>query len=572
MKSTLATAVAAFVLTIFVFSPSEVFFGNALEFDAGLFGSILTGVAVAAAVGLILFLLSSILIRVDDDQFAERLPAVFMALAVGALLQGTYLGWNFGALDGQQIDWSQPLAIALAGIAVWFIPFVAPLIFPNLRKPELVRTVSTFVILIQAVLFVVNFATKERYVAHKEYSVDRASMVEFSADQNAVVLVLDAFQCDVFSDVMVQHPSKVASYDGFTYFPNAVASSSQTFPSLPAILTAQLYDNSQPTADYLEAAYTTSSLPSSLREAGIRTELFPAINGTVFFTPDIADNAIPREVSLAANWQVIKYGIKRSAPVWLKRWILESEAKSRRAARAAAFREGRGFVTTHPWDNLAFRERIPSATVVQKPKTFKFIHLEGIHVPLRFDEDMVPVQVMYSRDSLTAQAAGIAGLVSELLERMKSLGVYDDSAIYILGDHGSGRDEGTWVNPSDPSNVAFNQLKARGCPLFLAKPPGASHSGINVSLAPVDLTDVPVSIFDDLGLPLLNTPLRTDGSSPPKPVFSISEDEKRVRVYYSYVWERFNSEYLTPMQGYLIEGDVRDDANWRLGPLLVADP
>lgn len=568
MKSNISLAIAAFALTIFVFSPSEVFFGNTTQMKIGLGELLLTGLGIAAVVGSVVSIAARGLVRNTGGAGEARVAALFMGLALGALLQGTYLGWGFGALDGSRLNWSQPVILMVLGIAIWFVPIVAPQVIADLRTQGLVRAVSFIVIATQAALLAVNFATTDRFPAYKAYSPDRSGLMEFSSQRNIVLMVVDEFQCDVFSDVMARFPETTAVFDGFTHFENAVAPSSQTFPSVPALLTERVYDNSLPTPTFVEETFLSHSLPRALRKGGLRTELFQAINGTVFMSPEVADNAIPREFSVFLTYQVIKFGVVRSSPVWLKRLVFGFEARQQLKAREEDpnarnkvwFAKGR----THPWDMWSFRDRIGEATVADKPATFKFVHLEGTHVPIRFDEALEPVQVDYSRDSVVAQAAGVSLMISEYLETMKDLGIYDNALIFIVGDHGSGRAEDMWLRPDDPSDGAFNQIKARGCPLFLAKPIGASSDGIAVSSAPVALTDIPVSVLDALGLP----PLSDGGASAPRPVFSISESDERIRRYSSYIWERFDALYLPPMQEFIIDGDVRDDAAWREGRVL----
>jgi phosphoglycerol transferase MdoB-like AlkP superfamily enzyme len=224
-----------------------------------------------------------------------------------------------------------------------------------------------------------------------------------------------------------------------------------------------------------------------------------------------------------------------------------------------------------------FRDSLPSAHVANQPATFKFIHLEGTHIPIRLDENLNEINTEYSRESFIRQATGVVRLLAVMVQRLAELGIYDNSVILVVGDHGSGRDPGMWLYPTDKTNKTFNRFKARGCPLFLAKPVGAAADTLQFSSAPVSLTDVPPTILGELGIspaqsePSLNGLPGDVPFSEARSVFSIEEGESRIRGYYGYAWARFEPSYLPPISEFIIDGNVRSDASWQAGRMFVAE-
>lgn len=579
MKRNIFLGCLTVTLAFLVFSPSEIFFRNPSEFGIGIWEFLASAIGLSAAFSAIMFGILSMAVHVFTEEVASRLAAAVTSLGLAAFLQGTYLGWGFGPLDGSAIDWSQPLSLKILGACIWLCPLILPQVVEGLRTQNLIRTVCIALLAIQTGLLGFQLATYDHFQSYKDYSADRTNLMQFSSTQNAIVLVLDEFQCDIFEEVLTREPALSDALAGFTYFPDAVASSSQTFPSVPALLTGQFYDNSQTAEKYIAEAYR-NSLPAQLRQARVRSELYPVIPGTVLTSPRIADNAIVRSYSFAAYARTVYFGMLRAFPVVLKRLTIRLER----------WRDNRSNARTPPqttrtppplaeklWSMGSFRSSLASAQVSDLPATFKFIHLEGTHVPIYLDENLNAIDAVYSRESFIRQATGVVRLLAQMVQRLETLGIYESSVVMIVGDHGSGREPGMWLNPTDKTKTTFNTFKARGCPLFLAKPVGAATGRMQISSAPVSLTDVPPTILSELGISPAKSETRISGLPGPQPfseaksVFSIEDAESRIRGYYGYLWTEFEPSYLPPISEFIIDGNVRQDASWQAGRTFVAE-
>ena len=573
MKTSIFLASFTVMLTFLAFSPSEVYFRNPSEFDIEIWEFLGTAIGLSFAFSIVLFVVLAAAARVCPAGFASRITAVLTSFGLAAFLQGSYLGWGFGPLDGSPIDWSRPMGLKIMGASIWLVPLIMPQVLEFLRAQNLIRTVCMALLAIQTMLLGVHIVSFDHYRSYKDYSADRTDLMQFSSGKNAIVLVLDEFQCDIFQEVLARVPALADALAGFTYFPDAVASSSQTFPSVPALLTGQFYDNSQTSGEYITEAYNQNSLPAQLRQAGIRSELYPVIPGTVLTSPLLADNAIARSYSTQAYTGTVYFGMLRAFPVFLKRQTIRWERwLDERSSERKSLTPSQKY-----WSMELFRDSLPSAHVANQPATFKFIHLEGTHIPIRLDENLNEINTEYSRESFIRQATGVVRLLAVMVQRLAELGIYDNSVILVVGDHGSGRDPGMWLYPTDKTNKTFNRFKARGCPLFLAKPVGAAADTLQFSSAPVSLTDVPPTILGELGIspaqsePSLNGLPGDVPFSEARSVFSIEEGESRIRGYYGYAWARFEPSYLPPISEFIIDGNVRSDASWQAGRMFVAE-
>jgi hypothetical protein len=421
----------------------------------------------------------------------------------------------------------------------------------------------------------------------KAYRAEASGRFEFSSERNVILMILDEFQCDVFPELLQRDASLATTFSGFTFFRNALAPSKQTFPSVPAMLTGIPYDNSVPVPIYLESAFQGPSLFKYLVDSGVRTDVYPLTTDSVFISPNIVSNAVRIAPRVTDFLLLLDAGIFRSIPFVFKQhvfgdglWLTVNITSNLSAKVGLPESRDVAFAST---DIRAFGEGLKHMTVGTSQPVFKFNHLWGMHVPLRYDENLNIARGAYNRENYIRQAIGVLGVMRSLLQKLKDLNIYDRTSIIIAGDHGSGRTPEMWIHPSNPTQAAFNALKARACTLLLVKPFGpdveSSPDRIKVSAAPVTLLDITPTILEELGIDDNARWESVEGTvdignisvemSAGRPLFSISETERRPRRYDSYEWERFNPLFLPPITEYIIDGDVQDDRSWKQGRVFL---
>ena len=86
-----------------------------------------------------------------------------------------------------------------------------------------------------------------------------------------------------------------------------------------------------------------------------------------------------------------------------------------------------------------------SSEVGYRQNAFKFYHIYGTHLPLRMTRDYEYKELERTRDSLKEVAAGVVGLVRIMFDRLKDLGIFHDSLIFVVADHGM------WSSVADAS-------------------------------------------------------------------------------------------------------------------------
>ena len=107
MGLTVILAVGVTIFTVLIFSTSEVYFANAFAFPFVAREFLPIGLLVAA---IITFVGSSVLwviLTQTTASIQKRLVALVVSIGVALFLQGPYIGWNFGPIDGHDIKWEE---------------------------------------------------------------------------------------------------------------------------------------------------------------------------------------------------------------------------------------------------------------------------------------------------------------------------------------------------------------------------------------------------------------------------------------------------------------------------------
>jgi hypothetical protein len=545
----LAFAIAA---TIAIFRPLEVAVLNWDELGVG-FGRLLGLLALPFAA---LWLGVSVIAMASATAISTRAVSLLAAVSIGLWLQGTFFVWDYGVFDGTPIDWSlnagRGVGEALCWLALLAIALVRPGFFA--RRAAWVAAIAVG---LQAVSLAgtLHLAAPlgERELTPDESTADgrseaepiHAAFTRFSQTRNVLVFVLDTFQSDFFSELL-QAPTFAAGVPrGFSYYRNAISPYSGTARSLPSILTSRTPDRHR--GKGWMARQMEGSLPAQLVGRGWQAEL---LSPTPHYLSCNRAQSGYRCTSQVAFLASLESGDGSAAGR-----TQEDREDARTVFRAAVFRltphflkplvyRGGVWRLRDPWGedtvlaaadpriaeetrrDLAILDALTrKAQVDGAAPSFKFIHLFGIHHPssvggdCAWNHEEVPTSVegvfrsAYWRRELAVGASGcIVGRVFDLLRRLDDLGVYDDSLIFIVGDHGRkfspvdpslavpripSAEAAARPNRDDDGGVGGLDQPTKGVPLFLVKEIGA-RGPLRITDAPVSLCDIPKSVFSML--------------------------------------------------------------------------
>lgn len=569
-----ATSVAVLLAVLappLLLLPVEIHSANLYDFQAAL-PDLLPGLAVLFAALLIAGTL--VMITVPERGF-RVLVALLLAIALIVWIQGQFLAWDYGVLDGRKINWrTHPMRDLLDLLLLLLIPLGAVLARRWLLRNAI--TIAGTLILIQVVPAAWSVWKAPPIPDIHRFAFNNAHKFSFSSDRNVIILVLDGFQSDVFQEILEDEPEWSGVFDGFTYFRNAVAGYGKTYPTFALMLTGQWYENDIPIQDFIERSFTRDSITTRLLRNGWRVDLFPHIKRVIHPSTVVASNVVPLiepEVIAEETGKLADLGLFRVTPHRLKRyWINDYQWRlakffvrnSDQVSRSEpSGNEGPLAAQRHPHAAARFVHELEAgARADLSPPAFKLFHLMIPHAPFNLGRSLQLSDLPGGNEGFVRQSYTALEVVKRLLAELEELGIYDDTLLFVVSDHGGGEHrhhvylEGINGIPADGA-VASNDVPIRhvssGLPLVLVKP-FKRRGGLEISDAPVSLADIAHTIADSLGV---------ENSYPGRNLFDVANDEFRPRRYLHYRFKSWSRLYLPEMIEYRVEGFSWLRENWQ---------
>lgn len=417
---------------------------------------------------------------------------VLLGLGVAALLQGNGLNADYGALNGQAIAWGEYTVYGLINTALW-----AGILFICLSLRQWKRFGALCVVL-PCLLAVgeggwIAYRAAQAPTPQTETYLSQEGLYTVGTEENLLVLVLDSVDADQFAQALAEDPDLSRRLEGFTWYRNAMGLSDPTKYGLPALLTGQAYTQPVDYAGFIAAAYADAPLYTMLA-GDVWDARFFTDSRYVSLDAGVADNLAREELAVndpaGLTRDLLRLCAFRYAPHFLKPqlWMYSNVFLPYAQAQGEPVYE-----VTDPAFDARLREEGLEATV---ERAFRLIHLTGMHPPYTMDADC-----QYQAQGVTAQEQmrGCLRLAEDYLEQLRTLGVYDRSAVLILADHGT--------------DTVHR-------PLLLLKRPGDTGE--------MAVNDAPVSYAD---LPATYVALLT-GAQAGTELWSIPQGQARTRLYY----------------------------------------
>lgn len=563
MRERLKLLVAALVLllTVFCFAPLGVLLLNAAE----------VAVSPRSVLELprwLVLCLSGVFIACLLLPSAARRSIACLALGAAALfyLQGNFLVWDYGPLDGTDIDWQ---AHRLAGWLEVLIWLSAPLLVLNYRAVLWRHLVglSLLLVAVQGASLIAHLGSGKTFPRDGPATAQEIErdFFAFSEERNVVVIVPDTFALPVFEETLTIYPELEKQLAGFTSFRNTLGVSPYTLLSIPTIMSSLVYRNSGTIQRFMSAAFGEQSLPFFLSEQGYKIDI--ATMGTYkpslrWLPGDDLTSVLydkPGEVRLRDSVQIWDVTLFRYVPHVLKKriydkhkWWLQSHYLGNASSSPRRSPPGDPLMVATPVQRATaiFLDRLAQSVSRDSPQpTFKFIHLFTSHPPFQIDADgnmllESEYETMPVTERAIAQSAFALKQILGILDVLQQQGVYDQTMVVVAADHGT-----------DITMDTLPVYKRRAHPILLIKPFGASGE-LQVSAAPASLLDVPATVMGALGL------------SAPFAGYALLDDAVplgRVRQYYYFDWsgkEFWDVDRLPFLRQYDVSGPVEALSSW----------
>lgn len=468
------------------------------------------------------------------------------AVSVAGYLQGNFLNGELGALTGDAIAWHNMKDAMIINLVIWAVIFLIPFIlaFFNIKIWKFsVQFVSIVLVAAQIVGTISLFITPKTFDPsylqdESDYYFSEEGLHTFSSEHNVFVFLLDRLDYDCITEVLKSNPEFFDKLDGFTSYTNAISEFARTLPGANHILTG--YEENvyiDKAEDFLDKSwsYTGKNILEVINNAGYDIDIYSTVT-TMFGTPSnytnlvsniSSDTSIINYSQLVSNMSMVS--AYRYAPTALKPffWCYSDDLNEGIYVKS----------TRYEIDELRFAEDIENITLSSDEKFFKFYHFNGPHAPYILNADGTKNEFGTTR---LEQTMGCFNILYRTFDKMKELGIYEDSEIIIVADHGEAK--------SDTRPL----LKATAIGLF-HKPSGSANAPLVESSAPVSHKNIPATI-----LKAMNVSTYSDFGTP---LDEIDENAEITRYFYKSVED---DRHEAEVYKYEITGNALDFNNWKL--------
>lgn len=501
---------------LLIYAPLELFFTNLEEFKFG-FGQLfppLLGLFLMGVIASMLVLAVSRWLYLYDVMACGGF-VVFLC----TYIQGMFLSGDLPALDGEVIQWRQYRVQQVGSVVLWLIVAAAVVFLARrLHRKRFYRMMAGVSLFLTAILLVTGVTVG---VMNHGFSPRTTTVMtvdgEFtmSRDENLVIFVVDATDGQTFSEMLEQDAFGEALED-FTFYPDTVGAYPFTKYAIPYLLHGQWYENQEDYYQFTNDAMKKSPLLQKLRQQDYRMGFYDGdaayVGGS---SVDGVENACEFTFEIGNPRQLLKEELKL---VWYKYapWPLKPLARVDMDRFSQVLRVPQG-IQFYLWKNPYVYESIHEQEITLVPeKCFRFFHIEGAHVPFRYDKDVNLIQNGTYEDNMACTIT----VVSDYLQKLKDAGVYDNTAIVILGDHGY-------------DNFRDTPLLGRMNPFLAIKGKEERH--------PMEISQAPVSYED---LQEIYGRLLEGKTGEEIPLFVPGTQRKRRVLFYHYLKEGYIAEYL----------------------------
>ncbi len=421
-----------------LFAPMELYLSNKYSFFFSGRDILVFAVPVFCAI----FIFGAVILQtisVISDVVYDYVVTIAFALLVFVYVQGNFDRTDYGVWDGSNIDWGNYVKEKYLWMTALLLILVGSVIivhiFERTRINAIIKGVAVCIILVQIVTLGTLIITKGGIDKDPEYLAVEDGEDEFSDERNIIILVLDSYDGIALSQIIEEDEDGYYTdiLSDFTFYPDTSGVYSYTNLAIPHIITGEKYYNDMPYGEYLKKAYSGSKLLSELQNSGWKIGIY---SETMFpeedDLPKIIDNCRLVKKTVTSHVRLAEYIYRfvafRYLPQPLKRLFVfyPDDIESKIGDNEDGY-------ILFGQTNDHFAEVMQNAKTVNSGKCFKLLHIFGAHPPYHLNADNT-----YSAEETTQLDVCKANLelVDSFLNKLRSIGAYDNSTIIICSDHG----------------------------------------------------------------------------------------------------------------------------------------
>jgi hypothetical protein len=332
----------------------------------------------------------------------------------------------------------------------------------------------------------------------EKFSSNKAQM---SKDKNIFIVSFDQIQGSTMREYLSEHQENSPILDGFTFFTDAAATYPNTNYSISSMLLGRIVKNKS--EDYNYALSSDTSILDAVEGEGFRIKTNDFLKNKRY---DCVTCGTP-SFNFVKSYELLRHAINLGFGLDITRLGLTLPQRQYGAIPAE--------LVDHVWkiDLHKFQQFSESMVVSKDKPSAYFMHFTGTHQPFIYNGDCTlktldEISKAQNPQGAKEQISCVFNLLKEFIDNLKVLGVYDNSLIIFLSDHGY---EQNIYNDSANNDERYlhkilrelgdsRNIKPVGSynPFLMFKPKG-SRGALVLKDSPVSLIDIAPTICEAIG-------------------------------------------------------------------------
>lgn len=436
-----------------VYAPIEMFISNQSDFWFNINNLWPIAVKLFGLVAVSFLILFTVLRLIGKTVYNIGIAVVFSILAI-SYIQGNFLVSSLPSLEGAKTDWNRLSSGMISSIALVLIVVIAVIIIFRWLKAVKFEKVIKYTTLALCSMLTITFTTlcltSEYIDKDRNVLVTGHNDFTYSSDKNLIVFVVDAIDNNEFLKAIERNPEFSDTLNDFTYFDDALAGYVYTRPSMPFIFSGSWYENDLPYEKYVEDALSNSPLIKKLRQDNYKSGFYS--QGS-FDMPEQFSDVFENYVRAIPSWKdtrsafttLAKMTTIRYAPWTFKGFGYDAYDYAREAMLIPS-EEDFDYIKMN---NIEFYDRIKDNNPIKisDEKCARIIHIDGAHIPFQYNKEVK----LDSNATYSTNVDACLTICDTYIKRLKESGVYDNSVVVIMGDHGFDITERTFIGRINPA-------------------------------------------------------------------------------------------------------------------------
>lgn len=484
---------AVFSFMLLIYEPILVYSTNKNDFKFDI-GMMMPSLLLFFLLGFISILPLFTVIYLTNQMFARN-SNVFHCITIGyfviflaTYIQGNWLAGDLPVLGGDIIQWDQFLKNDIITLLIWLLLIIVAICVTvrigSLKTVKIASGISVVVFIMLSAGMISVIAGNNAFKSKGGVFVPTIENYNtVSTDKNFLIFVIDTVDSQTFKSVMDSNDEYVRLFEDFSYFKDTMSVYPFTVYSVPNFLTGTVTKNENEFVDYCNESYNKSPLFEELAKNNYDINIYSS------------------SVLWSGNK---KYEIKNSASQYLN---LDSKKFFEQEMKYISFKylpyaykmysqiETANFDIAFECDKEIYRsDNIYNYSILQSAylstqnnPIFQLIHINGAHPAFNLDKDLNKIE----KGTYEQEVEACITILKTYIQRLKDSGVYDNSVIIIMSDHGFCSSMENPPTDHWPFSVGGKETLGRQNPLFMVKGFGERHDNYIES-------DIPITYWTDL--------------------------------------------------------------------------